>query len=95
MIDVVQGVNPPSNHGNTGFYYACDNCTGMQFFFPVRSVHEFEGIVRKIHAYFKKHKHRMVILVFDAARFENSEYMHLILYDDMLCYRQILYTDSD
>ena len=82
-IDVVQGVNPPSNHGNTGFYYACDNCTGMQFFFPVRSVHEFEGIVRKIHAYFKKHKHRMVILVFDAARFENSE-ANREIYDELL-----------
>ena len=55
----------------------------MQFFFPVRSVHEFEGIVRKIHAYFKKHKHRMVILVFDAARFENSE-ANREIYDELL-----------
>jgi len=88
-MDVVTGVNPPSNHGNTGFYYACDNCTGMQFFFPIRTVHEFEGIVRKMHAYFKKHGHRMVTLVFDAARFENSEANRKI-YDDLLITPRII-----
>jgi len=72
-LDVVTGVNPPSNHGNIGFYFAVCNATGMKFFRAVKSVHEFESFLRTMHAYFAKHGHRMVDLIFDAARFENSE----------------------
>ncbi len=71
-LDVVTGVNPPSNHGNIGFYFAVCNATGMKFFRAVKSVQEFEAFLRTMHAYFTKHGHRMVDLIFDAARFENS-----------------------
>jgi hypothetical protein len=71
-LDVVTGVNPPSNHGNIGFYFAVCNATGMKFFRAVKSVQEFETFLRTMHAYFTKHGHRMVDLIFDAARFENS-----------------------
>ena len=70
---MVTGVYPPSNHGNIGFYFAVCNATGMKFFRAVKSVHEFEVFLRTMHAYFTKHGHRMVDLIFDAARFENSE----------------------
>jgi hypothetical protein len=71
-LDVVTGVNPPSNHGNTGFYFAVCNATGMKFFKAIQNVHEFEAFLRGMHAYFKKHGHCMVNLIFDAARYENS-----------------------
>ena len=56
-------------------------CSSFSLFVVFMS--EFEFIVRKMHAYFKKHGHRMVILVFDAARFENSEANRKI-YDELL-----------
>jgi hypothetical protein len=72
-IDCVMGITPASNHGNTGFYLGTDNCTGKLFFKAIKSVNEFEGFLRSMHGYFTKHKHKMVVLIFDAARFENSK----------------------
>ena len=61
-LDVVMGVQPPSNYGNTGFYFAVCNNTGKQFFKAIHSVHQYEAFLRSMHAYFWKHGHRMVNL---------------------------------
>ena len=76
------GVQPPSNYGNTGFYFAVCNNTGKQFFKAIHSVHQYEAFLRSMHAYFWKHGHRMVNLIFDAARFEMSA-ENQKLYDDL------------
>jgi hypothetical protein len=81
-LDVVMGVQPPSNYGNTGFYFAVCNNTGKQFFKAIHSVHQYEAFLRSMHAYFWKHGHRMVNLIFDAARFEMSA-ENQKLYDEL------------
>ena len=81
-LDVVMGVQPPSIFGNTGFYFAVDNNTGKQFFKAIQSVHEYEAFLRSMHSYFKTHGHKMVDLIFDAARFEMSQ-ENLALYAEL------------